>query len=181
MRSQLTLRRRLHEWRRRLWLSAAFAQSGFRSEIAQTARCWRQTHRRRRPGNPNDRSKFPICLFMLARSQLTLRRQLRGWRRWRRSFKWYVADVKTIAGGSPAMTRIDRSSTIMKIYAYEIKQNLSKTSFCCIGHRYYDGIVHCFFPTIIRNGLCSHLQKIISRRPWPPLKNRDIHIEEFFL
>ena len=41
---------------------------------------------------------------------------------------------------------------------------------------------HCtlFFPTITRNGLCSHLRKIISWRPWPPPKNRDIHIQKFF-
>ena len=41
---------------------------------------------------------------------------------------------------------------------------------------------HCalfFFPTVTCNGFCSQLRKIISRRPWPPPKNRDIHIEEF--
>ena len=43
------------------------------------------------------------------------------------------------------MTRIDRSSTIMKIYAYEIKQNLSKNIFLLLDRRYYDGIAHCFF------------------------------------
>ena len=42
---------------------------------------------------------------------------------------------------------------------------------------------HCalFFPTITRNGFCSHLRKIISRQPLTPPKNRDIHIVEFFL
>ena len=40
----------------------------------------------------------------------------------RRSLKRHVADVKNIAGVSLAMTRIDRSSVITKIYAYEIKQ-----------------------------------------------------------
>ena len=44
-RSQLTLSRRLRSWWRL-------------PEIAQTAHCRRQTHRRRWPGNPNVRSKF---------------------------------------------------------------------------------------------------------------------------
>ena len=43
------------------------------------------------------------------------------------------------------MTTIDRSSAITKIYAYEIKQNLSKNIFLLLDRRYYDGIVHCFF------------------------------------
>ena len=33
----------------------------------------------------------------------------------------------------------------MKIYAYEIKQNLSNNMFLLLGRRYYDGIAHCFF------------------------------------
>ena len=70
-RSQLTLRWRLSDWRRL-------------PEIAQTARCRHRTHRWRWPGNPNGRSKFRnLRLFTWTRSQLTLRRQLRGW--WRLS------------------------------------------------------------------------------------------------
>ena len=66
------------------------------------------------------------------------------------------------------MTRIDRSNAITKIYAYEIKQNLSKNIFLLLGRRYYDGSAHCFFsPTISRNGFCSHVRKIISRRYRP--------------
>ena len=45
------------------------------------------------------------------------------------------------------------------MYAYEIKQNLSKNIFWLLDRHYYDGIVHCFFPTITRNGFCSHLKK----------------------
>ena len=37
------------------------------------------------------------------------------------------------------------------------------------------------FPAITRNGFCLHIRKIISRRPWTPPKNRDIHIAEFFV
>ena len=44
-----------------------------------------------------------------------------------------------------------------------------------------DGIAHCLFPTITRNGFCSHLRTIISRQPLTPPKNRDIHIVEFFV
>ena len=54
-------------------------------------------------------------------------------------------DIENIAGVDPAMTRIDRSSTITKIDAYEIKQNLSKKIFLLLGRCYYDGIAHWFF------------------------------------
>ena len=66
-----------------------------------------------------------------------LRRRLHVWRR---SFKRHVADVENIAGGDPAMTRIDWSSAITKTYAYKIKQNL----FLLLGCHYYDDIAHFF-------------------------------------
>ena len=62
----------------------------------------------------------------------------------RRSFKRQVADVENIAGGGPVVTKIDRSSAIMKTYAYEIKQNLSKDIFLLLDRRYYDDIEHCY-------------------------------------
>ena len=71
-RSQLMHRQRLRSW----W---GFWQL---PEIAQMARCRRQTHSQRWPGKINGWSKFrDLRLFTLARSQLTLRWQLRGW--WR--------------------------------------------------------------------------------------------------
>ena len=168
-RSQLTVRRRLRGWR---WLP----------EMAQTARCRHQTRRWRWPGNPNGRLKFhDLSLLTLARSQLTLQRRLRGWQRFRRSFKQHVGDVENFAGISSSMIEINRSCAITKIYAYEIKQNLSKNIFLLLRSRYYDGIAHRLFPTITCHIFCSHLRIIISRRPWPSLKNLDIHIEEFFL
>ena len=85
------------------------------------------------PGNHNDRSKF-CNLGLFTRSQLTLRRRLCGF--WR-SLKRHVTDVKNIAG----MTRIDRNSSNTKIYAYEIKQNVSKTSFSC--HECHRDWRHC--------------------------------------
>ena len=50
-----------------------------------------------------------------------------------------------------------------------------------LGRCRYDSIAHCVFPTVTCNGLCSHLRKIISRRPWPSQKNRDMHMEVFFV
>ena len=116
-----------------------------------------------------------ICLFTLARSQLTLWWRLHGWRR---SFKRHVADAENITGSDPAMTRIDRSSAMTKSYVYEIKQNVLKNFFLLLYA--IAAITHGFFSTVTRNVFCSQLWKIISRRPWPPPKNRDIHIVEFF-
>ena len=63
----------------------------------------------------NGRSKVRnLCLFTLARSQLTLRRQLRDWRRRLRGgsaadggFKQHVADVKHIVGDDQANLKIE--------------------------------------------------------------------------
>ena len=104
-RSQLMLRRWLRSWRRL-------------PEIAQTAHCRRQTHHRRWPGNPNDWSKFSnLRFFTLARSQLTLRRRLRGGGSaadsgFRRSLKWHVANVKHIVGDDHATLMVDRNFSI---------------------------------------------------------------------
>ena len=65
-RSQLTLRRWLRGWRRRLtaasWLTAVaprMMKMALRlPEIAQTAHCRHQTHRQQWPSNPNSWSKF---------------------------------------------------------------------------------------------------------------------------
>ena len=54
---------------------------------------------RRWPGNPNGRPKFRnLRLFTLARSQLTLRRRVHGWRR---LLERHIADVKHIVGDDP--------------------------------------------------------------------------------
>ena len=47
----------------------------------------------------------------------------------------------------------------MKMYAYEIKQNLSNNIFSLLGSRYYDGIAYCFFSTITRNGFFLTYEK----------------------
>ena len=90
------------------------------SYFEEITRCRSKKLDWRLPGNPNGRSKFQnLGLFTFTRS---LRRRLRGF--WR-SLKRHVTDVKNIAG----MTRIDRNSANKIMYAYEIKQNVSKNFF----------------------------------------------------
>ena len=152
------------------------------SFFEEMTRCRRQKHHRRWPGNPNGRSKFRRYRAYLP----ILRLRDRNWcsaadgsfQRW---LKRHVADIKHITGEDQVTLRIDWNSVITKIYAYEIKQDLSNNIFLLPGCCHYDVIAHYFFPTIPYNGFCSQLQKIISRWPWSPPKNREIHIEEFFL
>ena len=129
-----------------------------------------------RPGNPNDRSNFRnLGLFTFTRSQLTLRRLLAA-------FGDRSNGTLPMSKTSSAITRINRNSANTQIYAYEIKQSVSKnfvlllrttprlTALCTV-----------YFPAITSNGFCFHILKIISRRPLPPPKNRDVHIVEFLL
>ena len=67
-----------------------------------------------------DRKSAIYVLFTLARSQLTLRRQLCGWWRrlmaadggFQRSLKRHIADVKHIVGDDQATLMVDRNSAI---------------------------------------------------------------------
>ena len=78
------------------------------------------------------------------------------------------------------MTRIDRNSANTQIYAYEIKQIVSKNFFLLLQTTpRLTAFRIVYFPVITRNGFCFHIRKIISRRPLPPPKNRDIHIVVF--
>ena len=91
-----------------------------------------QKHHSRWPGNPNGRSKCckyhaylpSLRPFTSMRSRLVLC----GWRQqqlqWTRAVVFWRVDTLPTSKTSPAMTRIDRNSTITKMYAYEIKQNL---------------------------------------------------------
>ena len=98
--------------------------------------------------NPNGWSKFreyrvylPILrLFTYTRSRLVLR----GWRqRQLPRTRDIVYRRNDTLQTSPAMTRIDRNSTITKIYAYEIKQDLSKNILLLLERRHYDANAHC--------------------------------------
>ena len=83
---------------------------------------------------------------------------------------------------SSAIIRIDRNSANTKIYAYEIKQSVSKNLFLLLRMTpRLTAFRTVYFAAITRNGCCFHILKIISRRSLPPPKNRDIHIVEFFL
>ena len=63
-----------------------------------------------------------------------------------------------------------------------ITQSLSQFIFLLHGCPHLDAmmLMFLFFPTNTRNDFRTHLRKIISRRPWPSMKNRDIHIKQFF-
>ena len=80
----------------------------------------------------------------------TFRMLLRDWRQrqlpWTRAVVFRRHDTLLMSKTSPAMMRIDRNSAFTKIYAYKIKQDLSrKTFFLLFGRRHYDSIAHCFF------------------------------------
>ena len=111
-------------------------------------------------GVQNGQSKFyHLGLFTFKPSQLTLRRRLGGF--WR-SLKRHVTDVKTIAG----MSRIDRNSANTKIYAYEIKQNVSKNFFFLLRTPPRSTALHTvFFSCYHWQRLLFYIRKIISQRP----------------
>ena len=139
------------------------------SYFEENTRCRRKILDLRWPGNPNGRSKFHnIGLFTFTRSQLTLRRRLRGF--WR-SLKRHVTDVKDIAG----MTRIDRNFANTKMYAYEIKQNVSKNFFFLFLLQQMPPWLKAFrtvffFMLSLPTAFAFTLKKIISQRPWPHRK-----------
>ena len=145
------------------------------SYFEEITRCQRKKLDWRWPGNPNGRLKFRnLGLFTFTRSQLTLRRQLRGF--WR-SLKQHVTDVKNIAG----MTRIDRNSANTKIYDYEIKQNVLKNFFFLLRMPPRLTALRTVFFSCFhwQRLLFSHSKNNFSTTLTPP-KNRDIHIVEFF-
>ena len=118
-----------------------------------------------------------ICLFTLARSQLTLRWRLRGWRplteiiqtaryRRRKHRRWRPGDDQ------------DRSKfrNYENLYLRDQAKPLENHLFAVRSPllRWHCAL---FFPTITRNGFCSHLQKIILDLDSSP-KNQDIHIKK---
>ena len=85
-------------------------------------------------------------------------------------------------GGFQRSLRIDRNSANTQIYAYQIKQSVSKKLlFAATNDAGLTALRTVYFPAITRNGFCFHIRKIISRRPLPPPKYRDIHIVVFFV
>ena len=97
----------------------------------------------------------------------------------RKSLKRHLVNVKNITGDDQVTLRIDRNSQLPKFMPTRSSKTSQKTSFCCSDAAIMMLLRTVSFPTITRNSFCSHLQTIISRWPWPPSKNRDIHIEGF--
>ena len=126
----------------------------------------------------NRNSKIPVCLRLHDRN-LSSGGGSTADGGFQRELKRHVTDVKNIAG----MTRIDRNSANMKIYAYEIKQNVSKNLFLLLQTTpRLTALRTVYFPAITRNDFCFHIRKKtnFSTILTPP-KNRDIHIVEFFV
>ena len=145
--------------------------------------CRHQKLHWRWPGNPKGRSKFcNLCLFTFIQLQLTLWQRLRGW--WRlpeitqTSRSLHQKHRRQLSHGND----LDRSKfrKYENVCLRDQAKCLEKLLFAATNDTAMDCIVHCFFPTITRNGFFSHLRKIIFRRPWPPPKNWEIHIVEFF-
>ena len=118
------------------------------------------------PCNPNGRSKFcNLVLFMFTRSQLTLGRRL------------MVASGDCSNGmlltskTSPAMIRIDRNSTNTKIYACEIKQNVSNNFFLLLRTtpRLAHHLLSCYHSQRL---LCPHSKNKFSTTLTPTEKPR---------
>ena len=136
------------------------------SYFKEMTRCLRQILQWRWPGNPNSRSNFRnLGLFTFTLSQLTLRRRLMAASGDRSNGT--LPTSKT----SSAVTRIDRNSANTQIYAYEIKQSISKNFFLLLQTTPpLTALRTVYFPAITRNGFCFHIPKIISRRPLPHRK-----------
>ena len=130
------------------------------------------------PGNPKSRSEFRnLGMFTFTRSQLTLRGRLRGW--------WRLPEIAEAAcSRCQKHHRDDQNRSKFRKYENlclrDQAKSLEKLLFAPTNDAAIDGIAHCFFPAITRNGF-THIRKIISWRPRPPPKNQDINIVEFFL
>ena len=77
------------------------------------------------------------------------------------------------------MTRIDWNYSITKIYAYKIKQDLSKNIFLLLGRHHYDAIANCFFSYYHSQRLLFSPMKNNFLTTLTPPKHWDIDIEEF--
>ena len=89
------------------------------------------------------------------------------------SKRWHVADVKNFTGDDQPGNPNGRSKF----------HNLGLFTFTRLQLTLWwrlRGWRHCvYFPAINRNRFCFHIQKIISRRPWPHRKT-EIYILKFF-
>ena len=148
------------------------------SYFEEMTRCRRKKFHWRWPGNPNGRSKFrTIGLFMFTRPQLTLRRRLRGW--------WQIPEIAQTASNRRQKHRRDdpnrsKFRKYKNVCLWDQAKRLEKLLFAATNAAAIDGIAPGIFCSITRNGFYFYIRKIISWWPWPPPKNLDIHIVEFF-
>ena len=148
------------------------------SYLEEMTRCRRRKLHWRWPGNPNGRSKFRnLGLFTFRRSQLTLRRRLRGW--------WRLPEIAQTARCRrrkhrwrwPGSIEIPQ---IRKFMPTRSSKASRKTSFCCY-ERCRDWR-HCT-PLTFLQSLATAFVFTFENNFSPtstPRKNRDIHIVGFF-
>ena len=147
----------------------------------EMTRCRCKKHHWRWPGNPNGRSKFHKY-----RAYLPILRQWdRDWCSaasgdFQRSLKRNIANVKNITDDDQVTVKIDQNAAITEIYAYKIKQGLPKNIFLLLDRRHNDTIAQGFSYYHLQRLMFSPTKNNFSTTFIPP-KNRDIHIEEFFM
>ena len=136
------------------------------SYFEEITRCRCQILQWRWPGNPNGRSNSRNLDLAATGDRSNGRRQKRS-------------TSKT----SSAMTRIDRNSANTQIYAYEIKQSVSKNFFLLLRTTpRLTALRTIYFPAITRNGFCFHISKYnFSTTPTPMEKPRYTYCRVFFV
>ena len=148
------------------------------SYFEERTRCRRQILQWRWPGNPNGRSNFrKVCLRLHDRNWCSGGGSAADGS-FRRSLKRHVANVKNIVGDYQDRSKFRKYANL---FLRDQAKRLEKLRFCCYERR--RDCRHCAPFTFLLSlvyGFCFHIRKIISRRPLPLPKNRDIHIVEFF-
>ena len=87
-----------------------------------------------------------------------------------RLLKWRITDVKNITGDDQVTLAIVKITLSYLKFIFLLLDAAILTLLCT----YFS------YSTSTRKGFHSYLPKIMSRRPWPPLKKRDIHIKACF-
>ena len=136
------------------------------SYFEEMTHCRHQKLHWRWPSNHNGWSKFRnLGLFTFTRSQMTRRRRLRGW--------WRLPEItRTARHRRQKHRRDDQDRSKFRKYKNLFIRDQAKLHkkllFAATTPPPLTALRTVFFPTITRNGFRSHLQKIISRWPWPP-------------
>ena len=146
------------------------------SYFEEMTHCRHQELHWKEPGNPNGRSKLRnLCLFKFTRSQLTHQRRLRG--RWRLSEMAQTARSRRLKHRREWSRSIEILQT-RKFMPTRSSKTSRKTFLLLQTTPLLTALRTVFF--LLSLATAFFRWKIISRRPWPPPKNRDIHIVEVF-